>query len=646
VLLVVSYHAGFFFKGGFAGVDVFFAISGFVVCGAIHRESYASWRSFIYTFFSRRLLRLTPLFIMVNIFTIFAAIFFLSPFGEIQQVSHASLAGIFFVSNTFFQFKDSYWDLVDHPLRHLWSLSVEEQFYIFFPIALVSFFAIFKRSKRRFLYWTFFLIGIAIISLVFCLYLTKNSSRIEAAKFGFYSSPARAWQFLSGVVAFYFHSFFGKYITSTFSVFLQFFGIFLIAFSIVNIDSEIGWPDRWSPILIIGVFLILISDNCGKGTRSILAFKPLTWFGDHSYGWYLWHWPILVLGRKVFGDSTSFGILLILVALGISIFTKIQIEDRFRVSSIEFRRFSLIGIWVGNLGLIAFAVLAMFISSTSLGLTKNSTEDGLGESTQNVRGGCFDEPIELDDILIKCTNGVPGDGLDVLLVGDSQAPSVSDGLFDAGKSLHLSVAGIGLAGCPFSSTTPLVAGDKCAAFQGLYFDAIQSLRPSIVVIAQRSDGYVSGFDERPELAFPSKSGFLPMNKREQSDNLLESYQDALSRIRSDGIEIYVLAETKRVQMPPQSLFELLFGLESRREKASIIENNQIRNRLLTSMKVKFQGFDDIHFSDPSIILCESENLCPSTKNGVLIYRDTFHLNRFGSETLFPFWRDILAQGMR
>ena len=646
VLLVVLYHVGVPIEGGFVGVDIFFAISGFVVSGVMHKANTPGWRSFLYAFFSRRLLRLAPLFIVVNLFTILAAIFFLSPFGEIQQVSHASLAGVLFASNLFFQFKDSYWDLVDHPLRHLWSLSVEEQFYVFFPITFVLFFMIFGWTKRRYLYWTLFLMGIAFISLAICLYLTKNSSRVEAAKFGFYSSPTRAWQFLSGAVAFYFHSFFKRYLNTVSSTFLQLFGLFLIFISIINIDSEIGWPTRYSPILVVGVFLVLISGSTDIGSRCFLAFKPLAWFGDQSYGWYLWHWPILVLGREVFGDSILVGIFLVLVALGFSIFTKIHIEDHFRYSSVESRRLSLMGILMGNLGLIAFAIFALLVSATGLGLTKNSTEEGLGESTQNVRGGCFDEPIELGDILDRCTNQVPSNELDVLLIGDSQAPSVSDGLFAAGESLNLSIAGIGLAGCPFSSTTPVVAGDKCTAFQDLYFEAIQTLRPSVVVIAQRSDGYISGFDERPEYAFPSKSGSLPINKEEQTTYLLESYRGALDRIRSADVEIYLLAETRRVQMPPQSLLELLFGFKSKRENVSITENNEIRIQILSLMKGMYQDIDNIHIIDPSKILCESENTCPSTKNGVLIYRDTFHLNRFGSESLFPFWKEVLIRSAR
>ena len=137
VLAVVAYHAGLPVHGGFVGVDIFFVISGFVITKLIlGKYSEGSFR--FSEFFEKRILRLVPLLTLVNIATVFFCLVAFSPFGEVQQVTKAMKYATFFGANYFFYSTNDYLNLAFHPLRHLWSLSAEEQFCLVFPFMLIG----------------------------------------------------------------------------------------------------------------------------------------------------------------------------------------------------------------------------------------------------------------------------------------------------------------------------------------------------------------------------------------------------------------------------------------------------------------------------------------------------------------------------
>ena len=138
VLLVVIYHTGVALPGGYIGVDIFFVISGFVITQLLIRETSATGTISLKSFYERRIKRILPAVAFAIIGTLFLSIFALSPFGEQQQVAQTARASSFFAANFYFYLQDSYWALAENPLRHLWSLAVEEQFYIFFPVLLLA----------------------------------------------------------------------------------------------------------------------------------------------------------------------------------------------------------------------------------------------------------------------------------------------------------------------------------------------------------------------------------------------------------------------------------------------------------------------------------------------------------------------------
>ena len=146
VLLVVLYHTDLIFKGGFIGVDVFFVISGYVIMSSLLNEYQKHSSISLKKFISRRVIRLLPASSIVVIFTLITSIFIFSPFSEQGQVARTSISSTFFSTNLFFILQNSYSALVNNPFRHMWSLGVEEQFYIFLILSISVIFH-FSRDK-------------------------------------------------------------------------------------------------------------------------------------------------------------------------------------------------------------------------------------------------------------------------------------------------------------------------------------------------------------------------------------------------------------------------------------------------------------------------------------------------------------------
>ena len=138
VLLVVIYHTGFSLPGGFIGVDMFFVISGFVITQVLLREYEETGKISLSYFYARRARRLIPALSVVTIFTLLISLVAMSPFGEQQQIVKTAIASTFFAGNIHLFAMNSYEALKDNPLRHLWSLGVEEQFYWIYPVLFIG----------------------------------------------------------------------------------------------------------------------------------------------------------------------------------------------------------------------------------------------------------------------------------------------------------------------------------------------------------------------------------------------------------------------------------------------------------------------------------------------------------------------------
>ena len=296
VMSVILYHAEIslygerFFKGGFIGVDIFFVISGYLISSIIIKELIAKGSfSFLY-FYERRIRRILPVLIFVIIFSLPLAWYCLLS-HRFVNFSESIISSIFFGSNFYFHYSGLRYGAVDglfKPFLHTWSLSIEEQFYILFPVVFVFIFYFLRKYVLHFLLLGFF------ISLVFAEWAS-----ITHYNFNFYMLPSRGWELLSGAIIAYLHlkykfTFDKRKIWDVFCLI----GIFLILYSVLFLfEDGMRHPSFLTLIPIIGTCLIIFFSNKNSIITNLLSNKIFVGIGLVSYSLYLWHYPVFVFSR-------------------------------------------------------------------------------------------------------------------------------------------------------------------------------------------------------------------------------------------------------------------------------------------------------------------------------------------------------------
>jgi peptidoglycan/LPS O-acetylase OafA/YrhL len=306
--------------GGFVGVDIFFVLSGYFISRIIFLGLDKDDFSFV-GFYKHRILRIFPSLILVVACNIVFAYFWYLPI-EWENLGKHLTAGALFISNFLLLSEVGYFDSAAgfKPLLHLWSLSIEEQFYIFFPI-----FAAFLFKKKN---------EFPLILALACLFSFVYSVKVLSTSpdLAFYSPLARGWELLFGTLIskvqidiqqhnkfnrFAFKKHFVKYITS-YEYFLAILGVCLIGYSIFALDEYDKFPGYYALLPTIGTGCIIMSQQT-LINRIVLGNGALIWFGKISYAMYLWHWVLLVNAKIIFANMLSTWQLISLIVLTIFI---------------------------------------------------------------------------------------------------------------------------------------------------------------------------------------------------------------------------------------------------------------------------------------------------------------------------------------
>jgi peptidoglycan/LPS O-acetylase OafA/YrhL len=337
VFAVILYHANFFlfdhtfFQGGFIGVDIFFVISGYLITTLILKEILKTNQFSFKYFYERRIRRILPVLLFIIIVTSIISYLILLP-SSLIGFGNSILSIIFFVSNFYFYITKSKYgqeDALLQPLLHTWSLSVEEQFYIFFPIFLIIIIKFFRKNLLKILFLT------CLISLICSIYFVRNHFFSN-----FYLLYARIFELLIGSLLSYFEL--NNWRSSKKSYFIlnqicPSLGMILILYSFLIFNfTKIFHPSVITLIPIIGVSLIIWFSNKGEFITEILSNKIFVFFGIISYSLYLWHYPIFAFLRyiEVFNNSIWIKLLAIILTIILSIFSFYFIEKRFRNKNI------------------------------------------------------------------------------------------------------------------------------------------------------------------------------------------------------------------------------------------------------------------------------------------------------------------------
>jgi len=313
VLAVVLFHVSHrALPGGFAGVDIFFVISGYLITQILLRDMEAGVFR-LRDFYQRRVRRLFPALFTVLAFTLVAGLLILPP-KPLSELVYTQFFTTLFLSNFAFARLADYFDTASSlkPLLHTWSLGVEEQFYLAFPLVLLAL----RRFARRFIWPA--LAGLALLSLI----AAQVTSRPEAA---FYLPTTRAFELLIGALTLWAQGRFS--LNDQLKRGVSLLGIGLLIASLIELNDSLLFPGLWALPPCLGTALLLLTAD-GWGNK-LTAAPPLVWTGDISYSLYLWHWPLLVFARIIFGETIWIALAVVIAAFGLAALSRRWIEQPF-----------------------------------------------------------------------------------------------------------------------------------------------------------------------------------------------------------------------------------------------------------------------------------------------------------------------------
>ncbi len=483
VLAVVIYHSGIALPGGFAGVDVFFVISGYVIAMSIQRQIALNGRLSIAGFYIRRFRRLAPNYMVLVAVTLLISHLFFDPYLELPQIKWAAISSFFASTNVYFLLTDRYDALVGNPLRHLWSLGVEEHFYLLLPwlyAAMVGRSSDPLKGNIRFRQAALYLCAVSLALSMGAVYLAdaglSGLQRATLLRINFFGSPLRFWEILAGVViAHVTGPSLGRQVTRALR--LSAASVLFAGFVVIR-DPE-TFPNIWALVVVIATCVFVAFPPTDAGRVRFIA-RPLELLGNVSYAWYLWHWPIFVILHREFGATLKTAALGIVGSLLLAFITTRWVEEPF------YKRGISIG-WTAPLLFLGFATLAGSVwlgrSAAFYGLFPRAEAKESNFASENNCGWSSDGWED------KCVFGVSRSGrVHLALLGDSNARSASDGLIAAAEDNDWSITLGVRTGCPVLFSTFQV-DQECARLNSERLEFLRDSRPHAVILVNHWSNY-------------------------------------------------------------------------------------------------------------------------------------------------------------
>lgn len=439
VLAVVLFHVSrSALPGGFAGVDIFFVISGYLITQILLRDMEAGVFR-LRDFYQRRVRRLFPALFTVLAFTLAGGLLILPP-KLLSELVYTQFFTTLFLSNFAFARLADYFDTASglKPLLHTWSLGVEEQFYLVFPLFLLAL----RRFARRFL-WPV-LAGVAVMSLL----AAQVTTHPEAA---FYLPATRAFELLTGALTVWMQ---GHFILSDrVKRLLSLLGVVILIASLILLNDRLPFPGLYAlPPCLGGALLLLTSDGWGN---KLISAPPLVWTGDISYSLYLWHWPLLVFSRLLFGETIWLAAPVVIAAFALAALSRRWIEQPF----LE-RRPRRLWLWAG--GAMAVSIVSALLIYGAKGLPQrfDAAEQAAFAAAADFspdRKRCHLAQNTRRDYRDTCALG--GATASVAIWGDSEGVELARALADQGVAVRQITA----SACPPSVGYAIAYNRACRA---------------------------------------------------------------------------------------------------------------------------------------------------------------------------------------
>ncbi len=657
VISVIIFHLNeHWLPGGFIGVDIFFVISGFVVSASLANFDRTRLREFLWFFYARRMQRILPALILCLLtFSVLSAVFI--PQAWLSDTNQNTAFWAFFGLSNYVLAAETgdYFAPVSefNPFTHTWSLGVEEQFYLAFPILFFLWARHHASPRDKHISMLLFFMGFS-ASLLYAAWIVEKNATL-----GFYSIASRFWELAIGVLLFQFlQQLRGRVLpTAVFWPVLVVSIILLIAGFLYAQPDRFPWPWALLPVLgTAGVIGALVM-NPNNPVHALLAHTLPSSIGKISYSLYLWHWPVIVLMRWTVGIELAWQVGL---AVGMTILSA-TLSYHFVEKPIRYARF----LKRMPRNRVVFVSMSVVVLAVGLNQWVAQHQNTLSASVTADIADWYPElrPWNPES---DCVPGLETRGLTVgsvthfttdhcekahtrrlFVIGDSHAGAYLPLLQTVSESLSTDVLLYTQAGCAFLSlSTPHQAmTDGCKTFvEAASEDLVQHLQPGDVLFlpSLRISRFAEQFSLFPESDVEASTySQRAVKNREQA--IAEAYA-WLSPLTLRGIHVLFEAPKPVFKAPPFRCSDTFNannpichrGLTM--EKAAL---ERLRAPLLREMNAMAQRLDYVSVWDPFSILCPGA-VCEVKEAGRPLYFDADHLSGYGNTVLFPSFQAHLS----
>lgn len=624
VIAVVLFHFNAsWMPGGFAGVDVFFVISGFLMTGIIFKGLENNNFS-VLNFYVARANRIIPALAALCLALIVFGWFYLTPL-EYKALGKHAASSVGFLSNVTYWREAGYFDAASHEkwLLHTWSLSVEWQFYIIYPLVLLALKRIFSLKILKSL-----IIVATVIGFIFSVYATYKWPSAS-----YYLFPMRAWEMMLGGVAFLYplklHEGNKKLVEAL--------GLVLILGSYIFITGDDPWPGYLALFPVLGTFLVIQAQRNESIITGNIIFQKL---GAWSYSIYLWHWPFVV---AIYTFSLPDKYIYIGMALSVLLgYLSYKYIERIKFPRsfpklLDYLKCKPIYIacLVGILGSI------LFLKSDQLSEVRfSSQQNAVFKTMYTKQYECFNKPYqhEIDTKFCTLTSG----NKKLLAFGDSHSNALLPVIEDIALDKKLELSYTGYNGCIPLINTNLYRSDQeeksCAELNNKVHKSIMSGSFDYVILASRWTYYTDGDYNHSKIQYI----FDDLNKEISHENSIRVFKSSIKRTFEDysksNADIFIMLQVPMQKKMPERIYLLSSSKVNFNNKLlehnSISKLEHIKFQKLTNdiIKEAAQQYDNITVIDPTSTMCIDDK-CLIGNNIYSYYSDDDHLSTKGSFTL-------------
>jgi len=633
VLAVVLFHFGVpGVTGGFVGVDVFFVISGFLITSIIWRERQAGRFSFV-DFWARRARRILPALFVMMAATLAVGWFLLAP-KDYEELGRSVHYQVIFTSNLLFSRQHGYFDAASDikPLLHTWSLAVEEQFYIIFPLLLTL-------LASRLKHWRLALFGILLVSFGMSVWAVAH-----APQKAFYLLHLRAWELLAGAMLAVVPLRDWR-ASPGLAQGVSLLSMALILIAVFGFDSATPFPGAAALLPVLGVVgLIWANGQQSTWVGRLLSSRVMVGVGLISYSWYLWHWPVFVYASYAAVDGLSplelGGLMLLSLVLGYLSWR--FVETPFREKRLlPGRKAILATACVGILCLGLTGVALRKADGVPSRLSEQALRYAQAKKWSPELMACMADKDTPDERLF-CHFGPKGSSVSALVWGDSHATALIPALEVAAKRHDISLVEASFAGCVPLDGLENIA--RCAHFNHRVEKAMAEQSFSDVVLAARWSLYLYGQmsgDKEHALKDPATGQYV---RAIAEQRFAQGLRERIKGLRTAGHRVWLVKEVPLQEIiVPYRLSRLaMMHRPVDREGLPVAEHLK-RQAFISQLFAELAAADSgVAVLDPAPLLCGADGLCRVELNGRALYTDDNHLSDVGARHVEAFLEPLFS----